>query len=144
MTPKDIITSVARSNGLLVSDLTGQSRETHIVHARRRAVLAIKDGFPLMKSHAIGRLFGRHRTIVNEAILKKERPVVRQEDGVTWLEPFELSSRIESSAAPWSQMGWLCYGIASDGPGEFGVAVMLPMKVVVHLPGPRARRNHFL
>jgi DnaA-like protein len=63
---RDLIARAAQIFGLKVADLTGRSREHHIVEARQAAAYALRTRYAKLSLQAIGNLLGDrdHTTII--------------------------------------------------------------------------------
>ena len=72
--PREIIYNVATKHHLMIEDLTGHSRRSHIVKARHTAMYEIRKQCELSLG-SIGDLFNKDHTTVLHAIRKRARLV---------------------------------------------------------------------
>lgn len=76
MTPETMISIVASAFGLTAADLTGLSRQKHVVLARHAAAWVLRRAFPTIGVVEIGQLLGhRDHTTICYAIGKIEQRI---------------------------------------------------------------------
>ena len=74
---RDIIAEVARDYGIAPSDITGPYRPKRITCARVEAIGRIKDAFPSISLHRLGKIFNRHHTSILYSLYKYGRATPR-------------------------------------------------------------------
>lgn len=80
---RDIIAEVARDYGIAPKDITGPYRPKRIACARVEAIGRIKEAFPSISLHRLGKVFNRHHTSILFALYKCGRATPRPSSLVT-------------------------------------------------------------